>query len=190
MYCLCMVTKEEQKLIDGCIQGKTESQKQLFLEYGPLVKGICLRYAASPEEGEDLFHDVFIFILTHFKDYKSITSLKGWLYRISINKAVDYYRKNRSARFTPIENEEFVVGTPEAPIPEVLSMDQLVAFINELPDRQRTAFNLFAIDGYRQEEIGEMIGETPANVRTLVFRAKKHLQKRIQNYLNHEEFEL
>ena len=134
-----MVTKEEQKLIDGCIQGKTESQKQLFLEYGPLVKGICQRYAASPEEGEDMFHDVFVFILTHFKDYNKITSLKGWIYRIAINKAVDHYRKSRAAKFTPIENEEFVVSAPQTPIPEVLTMDQLVAFINELPDRQRTA---------------------------------------------------
>ena len=185
-----MVTKEEQKLIDGCIQGKTESQKQLFLEYGPLVKGICQRYAASPEEGEDMFHDVFVFILTHFKDYNKITSLKGCIYRIAINKAVDHYRKSRAAKFTPIENEEFVVSAPQTPIPEVLTMDQLVAFINELPDRQRTAFNLFAIDGYPQEEVGKMIGETPNNVRTLVFRAKKRLQTRIRNYLNHEEFEL
>ena len=185
-----MVTKEEQKLIDGCVQGRTESQKQLFLEYGPLVKGICLRYAASPEEGEDLFHDVFIFILTHFKDFKNITSLKGWLYRISVNKAVDYYRKRRLARFTGFEDEEFVSSVTETPIPEVLTMEQLVAFINELPAQQRTAFNLFAIDGYPQEEIAQMIGETANNVRTLVFRAKKRLQKRIQRYLNHEEFEL
>ena len=117
-----MVTKEEQKLIDGCIQGKTESQKQLFLEYGPLVKGICQRYAASPEEGEDMFHDVFVFILTHFKDYNKITSLKGWIYRIAINKAVDHYRKSRAAKFTPIENEEFVVSALQTPIPEVLTM--------------------------------------------------------------------
>lgn len=185
-----MVTKEEQKLIDGCIQGKPESQKRLFLEYGPLVKGICQRYAANPEEGEDLFQDVFVFLLTHFKDFTKITSLKGWIYRIAINKAVDYYRKRNLAKFTPIENEEYVVSTPVTPIPEVLTMDQLVAFINELPARQRTAFNLFAIDGYPQDEIGKMIGETPNNVRTLVFRAKKQLRKRIQNYLNHEEFEL
>ena len=55
----------------------------MFLEYGPLVKGICLRYAANPEEGEDLFQDVFVFILTHFKDFTKITSLKGWIYRIA-----------------------------------------------------------------------------------------------------------
>ena len=185
-----MVTKEEQKLIDGCIQGKSVCQKQLYLEYGPIVKGVCQRYAANEDEAEDLFHDTFVFILTHFKEYNHITSLPGWLYRIAVNKAVDYYRKRSRHNMQELDDETFATPGDVSPMAEVLSLEQLVSFINELPDRQRIVFNMFVIDGYSQEEIGKITGESNTNVRTLMFRAKATLRKRIRKYLNHEEFDI
>ena len=88
-----MMSEKEKKLIKGCIAGDKASQKQLYLEYGPMIKGICARYAADAEEGEDLFHDTFISILVNFQNYKNITSLGAWLRRITINKAIDHYRQ-------------------------------------------------------------------------------------------------
>ena len=185
-----MVTKEEQKLIDGCIRGNSACQKQLYLEYGPMVKGICRRYAPNADETEDLFHDTFVFILTHFKDYTNITSLGGWLYQITVNKALDYCRKRSRHKTQAVEDEDYPSPGLSSPMPEVLSMEQLVTFINELPDRQRMAFNLFYIDGYSQKEMEDILEESGTNVRTLVFRAKSRLRERIRGFLNHEEFEL
>lgn len=185
-----MVNKEEQKLITGCIAGKPHCQKQLYLQYGPLIKGVCVRYAATTEEAEDLFQDIFVFILTHFNDYTHITSLKGWLHRIAVNKAVDYYRKSRRKEIVSLDESYSITEQTIAPIPEVLTMAQLVTFINELPEKRRIAFNLYVIDGIDQETICELMGETSTNVRTLISRAKESLRKRISAYLNHEEFEL
>ncbi len=185
-----MVTKEEQKLIDGCIAGKTDCQKQLYLEYGPIIKGICMRYAANPDEAEDLFQEIFVFIFTRIKDHANITSLRGWLYRIAVNKAVDYYRSRKRVKTVPIEDEGMIAGISAPPIPEVLTMDKLLAFINELPEKRRIAFNLYVIDDVGQEEISEIMGESHTNVRTLILRAKESLRKKITQYLNHEEFEL
>ncbi len=185
-----MVTQEEQRLIDGCIAGKTYYQKQLYLEYGPLIKGICVRYASSSEEAEDLFQDIFVFILTHFKEYTNITSLKGWLHRIAVNKAVDHYRSRKRKATDVLEDDSMIAVFPTANIPEVLTMEKLVAFINELPEKRRIAFNLYVIDELDQEEICQIMGETPTNVRTLISRAKESLRNKIKHYLNHEEFEL
>lgn len=184
------MTKEEQELIDGCIKGKEACQKQLYLEYGPLVRGVCLRFASDQDEANDLFHDIFVFILTHFKDFKNITSLSGWLYRISVNKVIDHYR-NPKRKITDLADDfETVASTSTPMIPEILTIEKLMGFINDLPEKRRIAFNLYVIDGIPEEEICNLMGETPTNVRTLISRAKESLRTRIKNYLNHEEFEI
>ena len=72
---------------------------------------------------------------------------------------------------------------------ETLTMAQLLRYINELPDKYRTAFNLYVIDGISQNEIVVMMNESHSNVRSLISRAKSILRKKIQNYLNNEEFQ-
>lgn len=188
------MTEEEKELIEGCMAGDSTSQKKLYLQYGPMIKGICRRYADNIEETEDLFHDIFIFILINFKSYTKITSLGAWLRRITINKLIDHYRKK--VRF-PLESiDEFTEehDLSENPLElfqeDDISMDTLVAFINELPIKNRTAFNLFFIEGMDQTEIAQIMGESGTNVRTLVFRAKTALQKKINQYLKDREHSL
>lgn len=183
-----MMSEKEKKLIKGCRAGDKACQQQLYVEYGPMIKGICSRYSSNLEEAEDLFHDTFIFILVNFKDYKHITSLGAWLRRIAINKAIDHYRKSSRTRTASLDEIDFEPGAEAQPLNEYLSMDKLVGFINQLPDKYRTAFNLYVIDGIDQEEIVRIMDETPTNVRTLVFRARTLLQKKIKQYLNHEEY--
>lgn len=184
------MTEEEKVIIKGCIAGDKACQKRLYLEYGPMIKGICARYAANAEDADDLFHDTFLFILVNFPSYHKITSLGAWLRRITINKAIDYYRKTERQRTTSLEDLPHDPGANTVPLDEPLSMPQLVSIINELPDKYRTAFNLYVIDGYDQEEIMSIMNESHTNVRTLIFRARSILQKKIQQYLNHEEFSI
>ena len=185
------MSEKERQLIKGCMEGDKASQKQLYLEYGPAIRGICLRYAASPEEAEDLFHDTFLFILVNFRRFENITSLQAWLRRIAVNKAIDHYRKCRRTRQLPIEDltcEPAAIDNKTGE--ETLSMDKLVSFINELPDKYRIAFNLYVIDGMDYDDIVAKMGETPTNARTLVFRARNILQQKIRRYLNHEEYDI
>ncbi len=184
------MSEKEEKLIKGCMAGDTACQKQLYLDYGPMIKGICTRYTADAEEAEDLFHDTFVFILVNFKNYKSITSLGAWLRRITINKAIDHYRQKARTKTTPIDDLDYEPGADVQHLNESLSMSKLVEFINGLPDKYRTAFNLYVIDEIEQDEIVKIMDETPTNVRTLIFRARSILQKKIRQYLNHEEYSI
>lgn len=184
------MSEKEEKIIKGCRAGNTACQKQLYMEYGPMIKGICMRYTADAEEAEDLFHDTFVFILVNFKNYKNITSLGAWLRRITINKSIDHYRQKTRAKTTSLDNLDYEPAMNLQPLNENLSMNKLVEFINELPDKYRTAFNLYVIDGIAQEEIVKIMDETPTNVRSLIFRARQILQNKIRQYLNHEEYSI
>ena len=58
-------------------------------------------------------------------------------------------------------------------------MDDIVLLINELPDGYRMVFNLFAVDGYKHEEISNMLGISEGTSRSQYFKAKNALQKKI-----------
>ena len=185
-----MLTEQEIEIIDGCRRGDPACQRMLYDTYGPMLKGVCLRYTGDIQAAEDLFHDIFIFILTHFEGYDHITSLGGWLRTITVNKALDHLRREKLFRTTPMSemNQEF--GDDTEPAYDGIPLEVLMRMVNELPPKYRTAFNLYVVDGVHQEEIARMMGETPNNVRSLVFRAKAKLRRRIEKYLKTEEFRI
>lgn len=182
-----MLTEKETEIIEGCRKGDKESQKSLYLTYGPLIKGICVRYTDDLQEGEDLFHDIFIFILTHFEHFNSITTLGGWIRTITINKCIDYLRHKKLKDAIPMSSLDYDFNDAGLHDYDGIPMSELQAFIQQLPINQRTAFNLYVIDDIRQEEIANRMQMTQNNVSTLISRARATLRKRIDEYWNQEE---
>lgn len=182
-----MLTEKETEIIEGCRKGDRESQKSLYLTYGPLIKGICMRYSEDEQEAEDFFHDIFVFILTHFEHFDRITTLGGWLRTITINKCIDYLRHKKLKNAIPMSSLECDFNDAAAHDYDGIPMDDLSAFILQLPVNQRTAFNLYVIDGIKQEQIAEMMEMTQNNVSTLISRARTTLRKRINEYWIKEE---
>lgn len=184
-----MLTEQEIVIIEGCRKGDRGCQKRLYETYGPLMKGICARYLTDIKDAEDLFHDIFIFVLTHFEEYENITSLGGWLRTITIHKVIDHLRQEKIYRTTPMsELSREICDANEEPCYDGIPLEALKQMINELPPKYRTAFNLFVVDEEKQEEIARMMGETQTNIRSLISRAKSKLRDRIENYLKKEEY--
>ncbi|MBO4489431.1 MAG: RNA polymerase sigma factor [Bacteroidales bacterium] len=179
------MTNEEKDIINGCKRGDQSSQEQLYRTYGPIVKAVCYRYVGyKTEEAQDLFHDIIVMILTNIHSFKTESSIKSWIYRISVNKCIDYLRC-QSVRKTELDDDMMNYPSSER-LNETLTMDQLVEIINTLPVNQKLAFNLYEVEGYNEQEIVKIMGMTPTNVRTLISRAKQSLRNRIQAYLGKE----
>ncbi len=160
----------------------------LYDQYGPLIKGVCMRYIGDVQAAEDQFHDIFIFILTHFEGYDNITSLGGWLRKITVNKLLDHLRREKLFVTTPMSSLSQEMGDNREPHYDGIPMEVLQRMINELPLKYRTAFNLYVVDEVSQEEIARMMEETQTNIRTLISRAKSKLRNSIEKYLKNEEY--
>lgn len=182
-----MLTEKEIEIIEGCRKGDKVSQKSLYLTYGPLIKGICVRYAEDIQEAEDYFHDIFVFILTHFEHFDKITTLGGWIRTITINKCIDFLRHKKIKSTIPMSSLECDFNDATVHDYDGIPMTELQAFISQLPANQRTAFNLYIVDGVKQEKIAEMMQLTQNNVSTMISRARTTLRKRINDYWNKEE---
>lgn len=169
---------DEQLLVAACLKGNRESQKQLYEHYAPKMLGVCYRYAHSREEAEDFLQEAFITIFRKLGQFRNEGSLEGWIRRIVINTSLNGIK----ARY-PV-NESLEDLSPESfthhiTVAQAHQEKDLVALIRTLPEGYRTIFNLYAIEGYSHEEIGQLLGIKAVTSRSQYARAREVLMKKL-----------
>ncbi|MFA5417653.1 MAG: RNA polymerase sigma factor [Bacteroidales bacterium] len=87
-------------LIDGCIKGKTKARQELFHQYRRMLLGICMRYARDKSEAEDILIEGFFQIYTKIGTFSNEGSFEGWMKRVVVNTAIDYFRKKKKGNFS------------------------------------------------------------------------------------------
>lgn len=170
----------EEEIIKGCQHGKGKCQKMLYDQHSKLVMGIALRFAKNENDAHDIFQDAFLKVFLYIKNFKFLGSFEGWVRKITVTTAISWYRKQVSERKTDIEME-LVEDYPDIMIEDHIdiSIEEILQIINELPDGYRMVFNLFAIDGFKHEEIASMLNISEGTSRSQYFKAKHVLQKKI-----------
>lgn len=171
----------DSELIKGCIRNEPASQRALFNRYASPLLGVCIRYARTREDAEDILQDAFIKIFRKMDQYKSEGSFEGWMRRIAVNTALKKYTVTRYSKEFSVEqvNDPADADLNDVPAYQHLSEKDLMALINNLPDGYRLIFNLFVIEGYRHEEIAEMLNIQPGTSRSQLVKARNLLQREI-----------
>ncbi|MEH6408175.1 MAG: sigma-70 family RNA polymerase sigma factor, partial [Leeuwenhoekiella sp.] len=142
------------QLISDCQKQKPKAQEQLYRHYASTLFSVSLKYSRSYAEAEDNLHDAFIVIFKKIGQYSFKGSFEGWLKRIVINITLQRYRK---PDVFDIVHEENIVNAEVEIEDDNISLDFLLKIIQELPDRYRLVYNLYALDGYSHKEIGNML---------------------------------
>jgi len=171
-----MAEQELQDLIDGCKRQDRQSQKLLYQSlYGYGMK-ICLRFTSNQHEAAEVLNDAFFKVFTNIDSYNEQWSFKPWLGKIVYHAAIDYYRSGlRWSTMEKLEKSEPVIQ--EASVEQKLSYDDLLRLVQRLPPGYRMVFNLYAVDGYSHEEIGEMMGISASTSRSNLYKARLKLQQ-------------
>jgi len=169
------------ELIKSCVKKELKAQEELYHIYKKKLFPICLKYCRSYTEAEDHLHDTFIEIFEQIKKYKNKGSFEGWMKRITINKAIDKYKKQKDFeladyRLAEITEEVYLDNSQSLPT------EELIQLIQELPNQYRFVFNMYELDGYSHKEIAKIIGITESTSKSNLHRAKVHLKKRILAY--------
>ena len=170
--------------------------QNIYNQYKILVYNVALKYVQNCEDAEEITQDVFIQVYDSIAGFNEKSSLKTWIYRITINKSLDYIKhKNSLKRF-------FIFGKKSTNKTEIADFSTfehpgialenkenaaiLFSAINELAENQKTAFILSKLDGLSNPEIADIMQVTISAVESLIFRAKKTLQEKLENKF--EEF--
>jgi RNA polymerase sigma-70 factor (ECF subfamily) len=169
----------EKELIRECISGNRRAEKQLFDQYSAKFFGMCLRYADSREEAEDLLVGGFVLIFKHLTNYKAKGSFEGWMKRIMINHAIDKVRNRHAAETVPIGELPLDDRTTAENIQHKLDAQAAMKAIRQLPPTLRTIFNLYVVEGYTHKEIARELQMNESTVRVYFSKAKVILQKKL-----------
>lgn len=161
----------------------------IYNQYKVLVYNVALHYLQNVEDAEEITQDVFVQVHNSLDSFKENSSLKTWIYRITINKSLDFIKhKNSVKRFFIFgknsENESELNNISSFEHPGIALENKenaaiLFKVINELTENQKTAFILSKLDGLSNPEISEIMNVSISAVESLIFRAKTTLKEKL-----------
>jgi RNA polymerase sigma-70 factor (ECF subfamily) len=171
----------EEDLINRCLKNDAKAQEQFYRLFAPKMYGICLRFAKSQIEADDILQEGFIKVFMNLKSYRNEGSLEGWIRRTIVNTAINLYKKNLKYQ-NDIDIEKTGAATQlnyNARAIDNLNMEELLKLISRLPAGYRMVFNLNVIEGYTHKEIGELLQISENTSKSQLSRARQVLQKQI-----------
>lgn len=166
-------------LIEQCCKNDAKAQSQIYKLYASKLFSLSLKYSRSRAEAEDNLQDAFVTIFNKIEQYKNKGSFEGWMKRITINTALQRYR---SVGIFDIISEDQIEDVSVEMDEDTIGVDYLLQIIQELPDRYRLVFNLYALDDYSHKEISEMLEISIGTSKSNLSRARLILKERIEQY--------
>lgn len=173
-----MGEEELHQLIGGCIKQDRTCQKMLYKTFYGFSMGICLRYANNRDEAAEVMNQGFFKVFTRIETYDRSRPFKAWLGKIMMNASIDYYRANLKMAYTDDLDKAEHLSDGDL-TDKKLNYDDLLKMVQKLPTAYRTVFNLFAIEGYTHEEIGELLHISPGTSKSNLHKARQKLKQMI-----------
>lgn len=169
----------EEELIKGCLAGTWAFQQMLYKRYAAKMLTVCMRYATSKEEAEDILQEGFILVFEKLKQFKMKGSFEGWVRRIMVNKAIENFRKSsRMYPLTSIEGNENIAITTEDILSNI-NAKELLNMIQELPPMYKMVFNLYVFESMTHKEIAAELGIAEGTSKSNLSDARNILKKKI-----------
>ena len=157
-------------------QGDTAAFERVYRAHLPRIFNLARRMA-GPEAADELTQDVFVRAWQKLALFRGESSFATWLHRLAVNVIIERFRTLGTARERFLADSEGALDVAPAARTKSydLSMD-LEAAIAQLPDGARTIFVLHDVEGYKHEEIGDMLGVSPGTSKSQLHRARQTLR--------------
>lgn len=182
----------ESEIIQKLQQGDEKAFRQLVEKYQQLVVNTCFGLVHNTQDAEDIAQDVFIEVYRSISNFRADSKLSTWLYRISVNRSLNFIRDNKRRKMAQSIEGVFSFGKeklsnvlPEkgaSPDSEFENNERAAILhkaIDSLPENQRIAFTLNKYDDLSYKEIADVMETSVSSIESLIYRAKKNLQKKL-----------
>lgn len=193
-----MINQEE--FIKNLRSGNQVAFSLLIDDYQQKVFHTCISFVPNKEDAEDIAQEVFLEVYKSIGKFKGNSKLSTWIYKICTNKCLEFIRKkNAKKRLVfiqrilgneiPLDKTNFFTefNHPGILLEHKEQSETIYLAINTLPESQKTVFTLAKLDGKTYQEIAEITGKSMSSVESIMFRAKKNLQKKLANFYKNKE---
>ncbi|MBZ4041473.1 RNA polymerase sigma factor [Flavobacterium hibisci] len=168
--------QEEAKIIKLAVENNRQAQQQIYSKYSSKMLSVCRQYIKDIQLAEDVMITAFMKVFTNLKNFEHKGSFEGWIRRIMVNECISYLRVQKKVKFA---EDEFFTEESFNEIDSQFTVEQIQFLIDALPDGYKMVFNLYAIEGYKHNEIAKMLGINEGTSKSQLSHARKMLQTQI-----------
>ena len=175
--------QDVKQWIAGCLKGDRRSQQAVHRMFYGRMKAVCMRYTRDSDHAQDILQEGFIKVFANIDRYTGTGSFEGWIRRIMVNLAIDYFRRSKND-FVLLNNdhtmEEFEDEFAEESEEEVeyeFKPSQIIEAMQQLSPAYRTIFNLYVFENLTHKDIAEKLGISVGTSKSNFSKAKSNLKK-------------
>ena len=185
---------EDLRKVEDFLRGDVASFEFLFEKYREKIYAIAYRFVHNKEDALDVSQEVFLRVYQGLKTFKTNSKFFTWIYRIAVNRAIDFSRARRTRRAAPLDSIDEEKGSaaaeisdPQSPDPEDILLREelagkLLKAVGDLSPKHRTVFILHAMENLSYKEIAEVAGCSIGTVMSRLFYARKRLKEALAEY--------
>ena len=168
---------------------------ELIRRYQRKIYQLVYNMTSNREDAEDLVQDVFVKAYSALERFKGDSSFYTWIYRIAVNRAINYLKKRKRNTAMSLDDiDQGVERDPnfvalqsrESPVRDA-TLSELQKKLNEalqaLSENHRAVVVLHDIQGIQHDEIARMLKCSPGTVRSRLFYARQELQKQLTEFV-------
>lgn len=173
-------------IIKGCRNNNRSMQNALYRKFYAYGMSVCIRYVHAEQDAVAVLNEAFLRVFKNIQAFNLEQPFIPWFRKILINTSLDQLRNQKRFK-EETELDEVVYEIPDrADVLSRLAYADLLEMVQTLMPPYRTVFNLYAIDGYKHEEIAEILGISLSASKTNLARARIKLQKLLTNKLGND----
>ncbi|MCA1030197.1 sigma-70 family RNA polymerase sigma factor [Bacillus timonensis] len=170
----------DESIIQGILTGQTDLFKIIVSRYQHKVISVALKVTPNQKDAEDIAQEVFIQVYKSLENFKGSASFSTWIYRITMNKALDFKRKQSNIKQMNINEsyhlQDYSSLLPEAYILQKGEQETIRNLISKLPERYQSVVQLYYMEECTYKEIGDRLGIATKTVESRLYRAKALLK--------------
>ena len=170
------VVDHENELITRSQQGDQQAFHQLYENYNRRIYALCWRMLADKDSAEDVCQEVFVQLWQKIGNFRGESKFSTWLHSVATNIVLGHLRKQKNWLQRVFSIEDNTVAEATVELNDDTNVEVLDREIQQLPERARLVFVLFAVEGYRHEEIAKMLNMAVGSSKSQYHRAKSLLR--------------
>lgn len=170
----------DKELIERCVANERQYQEALYRKYANKMYNVCLTYTKDEESACDVLQDGFIKVFANLSAYTFEGSFEGWIRRIMVNTALSYYQKKKKEDESLSLYKTYIEPGINS-IMEMINADEVIALVNNLPEKAGMVLKLYAIEGYDHSEIAALMNISVGTSKSQLNRARFLLKEAMAN---------
>jgi RNA polymerase sigma-70 factor (ECF subfamily) len=170
----------DARLVEEVRRGNKDAFGVLVSRYEKKVQRVVQRLVRNPEEARDLAQETFLKVYQHLDQFDTSRRIGPWLFRVAVNLAVDWLRRQKSPlrlRLGGGEEEDPIEIADPDPRPQIELGQEVQWVLEQIPLTYRTVLVLRDLEGFSCSEVAAIAGRREATIRWRLSRAREMFRK-------------